>query len=87
MKPRFQFSVRDSLMAMTCLAIGCAAAVFRAPRHWSGHWLDVADFVQLGVVLLTPFAVLAIVFGRPLVWLAVAVVFIGVLFLCLPRIQ
>jgi hypothetical protein len=72
---------------MTCLAVGCAAAVFRAPRHWLGHWLDIADFVQIGVVLLTPFAVLTILFGRPLVWLAVAVVFIVVVFLCLPRIQ
>jgi hypothetical protein len=87
MKPRFQFSVRDSLLATTCLAVGCAAAVFRAPRHWSGHWLDVADFVQIGIVLLTPFLLLSIVFGRPLVWLTVAVVFIVVVFLFLPRIQ
>ncbi|BBO35709.1 hypothetical protein PLANPX_5321 [Lacipirellula parvula] len=53
------------------------------PTHLSGSLLDAADFIQFGVGYSTPFVVLSILFGRPLLFLglAVSIFFVAVLLL------
>jgi hypothetical protein len=57
---------------MTVAAIGCSIVAIPCPPHLSAAARDAVDFTKLWTAFLTPVVVLSIVFGRPLLWLAIA---------------
>ena len=71
---RFRISLRRLLAAITVAAIGSSIVAIPPPLNMSGAARDALSFMQMGTGFLTPVVVLSMVFGRPLLWLAIAVI-------------
>jgi hypothetical protein len=71
MAKEIRFNLRRMIVATTIVAVAAALA-FQVPNGRPGAWRNAADFAQFCLVFTTPLLALAVLFGRPLFWLVVA---------------